>query len=94
VRIVVLESGQSVLFLVPVLESNIIYCSLGTLYRYTLLEGPKINKVWRSYHKFHLAHPIFIRPVELQRRCIRELQNKISDPEGSKFWRYNRRKIV
>jgi hypothetical protein len=52
------------------------------LYKYALLERPKISKVWGSYHNFHLAHPILIRPVELQRGNIRELQNEISDPEG------------
>jgi hypothetical protein len=84
-----------VVFLVQVSESNIIYCDLGMLYKYTLLEGKKISKLWGSYHNFHLAHPILIRPVALQRRNIRELQkNKFSYPEGMKFWRYNRRKIV
>jgi hypothetical protein len=94
VRLVALDSGQSVVFLVQVSESNIRYCALGTLYKYALLEGTKISKVWGSYHNFHLAHPILIRPVALQRRRIRELQKKFSDPEGPKFWRYNRRKIV
>jgi hypothetical protein len=37
------------------------------------LERPKINKLWGSYCKFHLEHPILIRPVALQRRNIREL---------------------
>jgi hypothetical protein len=32
--------------------------------------------------------------MELQRRNIRELQKEISDPEGPKFWRYNRRNII
>jgi hypothetical protein len=80
--------------MVQVSESNIIYCDLGMLYKYALLEGKKISKVWGSYHNFHLAHPILIRPVELQRRNIKELQKKFSYPEGLKFWRYNRRKIV
>jgi hypothetical protein len=30
-----------------------------------LLERKKIGKLWGSYHKFHLAHPILIRPVAL-----------------------------
>jgi hypothetical protein len=75
-----LDSGQSVVFLVQVLESNIRYCVIGTLYKYTLLEGKTISKVWGSYHKFHLAHPIFTRPMELQRRRIIELKNEISRP--------------
>jgi hypothetical protein len=37
------------------------------------LERPKINKLWGSHHKFHLAHPILIRPVELKRRHIKEI---------------------
>jgi hypothetical protein len=45
---------------VQVSESNIIYCALGMLYKYTLLEGTKIINMWGSYHNFHLAHPIFI----------------------------------
>jgi hypothetical protein len=38
------------------------------------LERPKISKLWGSYHKFYLAHPILIRPMALQRRNIREIQ--------------------
>jgi hypothetical protein len=74
VRLVALDSGQSLVFLVQVSESNIRYCDLGMLYKYALLEGKKISKLWGSYHNFHLAHPILIRPVALQRRNIRELQ--------------------
>jgi hypothetical protein len=37
------------------------------------MERPKISKLWGSYRKFHLAHPILIRPVELKRRHIREI---------------------
>jgi hypothetical protein len=95
VRLVVLDSEQSVVFLLQVSESNIRYCALGMLYKYVLLEGTKINKVWGSYHNFHLAHSILIRTMALQRRHIREI-NKIkkSYPKGPKFWRYNRRNIV
>jgi hypothetical protein len=50
------------------------------LYKGGILERPKINKLWGSYRKFHLAHPILIRPVALQRRNIRELQKKICIP--------------
>jgi hypothetical protein len=64
--------------MVQVSESNIIYCALGTLYKYTLLEGKKINKVWGSYHKFYLANPILVKPMELQRRNLRVLQVAIS----------------
>jgi hypothetical protein len=69
-----MDSGQYVVFLVQVSESNIIYCDLGTFYKYVILEGTQINKVWGNYHNFNLAHPIVIRLVELQRRCIQELQ--------------------
>jgi hypothetical protein len=41
VRLVTLDSGHSIVFLVQVSESNIIYCALGMLYKYTLLEGDK-----------------------------------------------------
>jgi hypothetical protein len=37
------------------------------------LERPKIGKLWGSYDNFHMAHPILIRPMALQRRNIREL---------------------
>jgi hypothetical protein len=51
------------------------------LYKYTPLERLKIRKAWGSHHNFHLAHPILIRPVELQRGNIIELNNEISDLE-------------
>jgi hypothetical protein len=44
--------------------------------------------VWGSYHNFHLAHQILVRPVELQRRNLRVLQVSILDQEGKKFHRY------
>jgi hypothetical protein len=80
VRQVALDNGKYVVFLVQVPKSNIIYCSLGMIYKYALLEGTKITKVWGSYHNFHLGHPILIRPVELERIFIRELQNEIFRP--------------
>jgi hypothetical protein len=52
------------------------YFVWGTLYKGDLLERPKIGKLWGSYRKFHLAHPILIRPVALQRRNIRELHKR------------------
>jgi hypothetical protein len=55
------------------------------LYKYTLLEGKKISKVWGIYHNFHLEHIILIRPVALQRRNIKEIQNKISRPRRVKI---------
>jgi hypothetical protein len=58
--------------LVQVSESNMIHCFLDTLYKYSLLEGKKINRVWGSYHNFHLENPILIRPVALQRGHIKE----------------------
>jgi hypothetical protein len=66
--------------MVQVSKSNIIYCALGTLYKCSLLEGKKMSKVWGSYHNFHLAHPILIRPVSLQRIRIKEINNKIFIP--------------
>jgi hypothetical protein len=74
VRPVALDIGQYAIFLLQFLESNIIYYDLDMLYKYALLEGKKISKVWGSYHNFHLAHPILIRLVALQRRHIKELQ--------------------
>jgi hypothetical protein len=32
--------------------------------------------LWGNYHKFHLALPILIRPVALQRRHIKELHKR------------------
>jgi hypothetical protein len=50
------------------------------------MERPKINKLWGSYHKFYLAHPILIRPMALQRRNIRELQKiKFHTQKGRNF---------
>jgi hypothetical protein len=50
------------------------------------MKRPKINKLWGSYCKFHLAHPILIRPVELQRRNIIELQKiKFHTQKGRNF---------
>jgi hypothetical protein len=65
VRLVEFDGGESVVFMVQFLESNIIYCALDTLYKYALLEGKKIRKVWGSHHKFHLSYPILIRNVAL-----------------------------
>jgi hypothetical protein len=50
------------------------------------MERPKINKLWGSYHKFHLAHPIFIRPMALKRRNIKDLQKiKFHTQKGQSF---------
>jgi hypothetical protein len=62
------------------------YCAIGTLYKYAHLEGTKISKVWGSYHNFHLAHPILIRPMALQRRHIIELQKEIFRPRRDEFF--------
>jgi hypothetical protein len=63
---------------------------MGMLYKYALMEGKKISK--GSYHNFHLAHPILIRPMAFQRRHI-SCKKKNSDPEGMEFCRYSRTKI-
>jgi hypothetical protein len=50
------------------------------------MERPKIGKLWGSYRKFHLAHPILIRPVALQRRNIREIhKRKFHTQKGQKL---------
>jgi hypothetical protein len=50
------------------------------------MERQKISKLWGSYRKFHLAHPIFIRVVALKRRNIRELQKiKFHTQKGRNF---------
>jgi hypothetical protein len=41
VRLVALDSGKYVVVLVKFSESNIRYCALGTLYKYTIMEGKK-----------------------------------------------------
>jgi hypothetical protein len=33
--------------------------------------------LWGSYRKFHLAHPILIKPVALQRRNIRKIHKRM-----------------
>jgi hypothetical protein len=75
-----LDSGKLVVSLVQFSESNIIYCDLGMLYKEALLERKKFSKVWGSYRNFHLAHPILIRLVALQRRPIKELQKYFFKP--------------
>jgi hypothetical protein len=46
----------------------------------------KISKLWGSYCKFHLEHPILIRLVALQRRNIRKIQKiKFHTQKGRKF---------
>jgi hypothetical protein len=92
VRVIVLESGKPVVLLVQVSESNLIYWALGMLYKYSLLEGTKIRKVLGSYHKFQLAHPIFIRPMALQRISIRELQKEIFRPIRAKIFEIQQNK--
>ena len=84
--LVSLDSGQSVVFLVWVSEFYINYFVRGMLYKWDLLEIPKISKLWGSYHKFHLAHPILIRPVALQRSNIKEiLKIKFHTQKGQKL---------
>jgi hypothetical protein len=93
VRLVSFERGTSLVFWVQFLESGIKYWTCGILYKFSLQNSPKINKVWESYHNFHLEHQILVRPMELQRRHIIVLQAKISDSEGPKFQKYIRRKV-
>jgi hypothetical protein len=45
----------------------------------------KNHQVVGSYLKFHLAHPIFIKPVALKRSSIRDLEKKSSYLEGTHF---------
>jgi hypothetical protein len=40
------------------------------------LERDKNQQVLGSYHNFHLTHQILVRPMELQRRHIRVLQEE------------------
>ena len=63
------------------------------LYKWDLLERPKISKLWGIHHKFHLAHPILIRPMELERGNIIELQKKESFiPRRAKTWEIQQKK--
>jgi hypothetical protein len=48
--------------------------------------------LWGSYHKFHFEHPILIRPVELQRRNIRELQKKKFIPRRAEILEIQKKK--
>jgi hypothetical protein len=68
--------------MVQVLESYIKYCVCGTLYKFSLLDRPKLRKVWGSYHNVHLAHPILVIHMELKIRNFKVLQVTISDSEG------------
>jgi hypothetical protein len=52
VRLVSFERGQFCSILVQVSESDIKYWVCGILYKFSLLERPKINKVWESYPNF------------------------------------------
>jgi hypothetical protein len=86
VRLVALDSEQPTVVLVRVSEFYINYFVQGTLYKGDLLESTKSNKLQGSYRKFHLAHPIFIRPVALRRRNIRALQKiKFHTQKGRNF---------
>jgi hypothetical protein len=82
---VAFERGKYVVFLVQVSKSDIKYLARGILYKCSLLEGKTISKVWENYPNFHLAHPILVRPMELQRRHIKVLQAKISDSKALKI---------
>jgi hypothetical protein len=64
------------------------------LYKYALLEGTKIIKVWGSYNNFHLAYPILIIPLLSREDVLENYKTKFSNPEGPKFWIYSRRNIV
>jgi hypothetical protein len=45
-----------------------------------------MSKLWGSYCKFHLAHPIFIRPGALKRGNIKDLQKiKTHTQKGQNF---------
>jgi hypothetical protein len=79
--------------MVKFLELDINYCAWGTLYKFALPKGKKISKVWGSYHNFHLAHQILVRPMELKRRHFIVLRVSISYSKGSKLQRYIRRKV-
>jgi hypothetical protein len=86
VRPVALDSGKYLVFLVRVSEFiSIILCRAH--YRSEISwKGQKPDKLWRSYHKFHLAHPILIRTMEFQRRNIGELQKgKFHTQKGRNF---------
>jgi hypothetical protein len=83
-----LERGKHIVFHVQILEQYQINWTCGIMYKITLWKGPRINKFWESYHKYHLAHTILVKLVELQRRHIKTLQFKFLDSEGMDFQRY------
>jgi hypothetical protein len=80
-RLIALERVQSLVFLVQVSESDIKYWCVAFV-QVSLQNRPKFNKVWESYHNFHLAHPILVRPMALQRRHFRVLQVKFQTHRG------------
>jgi hypothetical protein len=45
-------------------DLGIKYLMCGIMYKFSLQKIPKSNKVWESYHNFHLGHQIFVRPME------------------------------
>jgi hypothetical protein len=55
------------------------YWTLGILYKFTLQKSPKNSKVWESYHNFHLACKILVRPMALYKGHIIVLHTKILD---------------
>ena len=80
-----MNGAEDIVFMVQFLEFYISYFARDTLY--------KISKVWGIYHRFHLTHPILIKPMTLPRVNFGVLQVRVSDSEGPKLLKYIRREV-
>jgi hypothetical protein len=92
-RLISLYIGWLVVFRLQFLESDRKYFFHGRLYNFSLMERPNINKVWGSYHNFHLARKIFLINVELKRGNIIGLWVTILNSKGIKLQIFIRRNV-
>jgi len=52
------------------------------MYKFSLQKRPKISKVWKSYHNFHLAYKILVRHMELYIIPNRVIYDEIHTQRG------------
>ena len=74
--------------LVPVSKYEVKTVTSGILYKFAILNSPKINTLWENCHHFLLAYQKLMKPVDLERGDTRLQKVGFSDSEGPKFKSY------
>jgi hypothetical protein len=76
---------QTEVFLIPFSGIKDKKVTRGRLYKFTLLNSPKINTLWENCHHFLLAYQNPIKPIDLERGNPRIPWILFLDLEGPKY---------